>query len=317
MAQVVHQVTRSPRNEPTTHRIPPIMTAMLRVLHVLLAALVASGCGLFDNNDAPTSPSGPRDPNAPVFYTALGASDAVGVGASIACLPLTACEEGTGYVPVIARRLRARTSVTLVNIGIPGAVLSPTIHEIARRFGRDIPANFIEREMPFVPSNSTLVTIFGGGNDANALGDAIERGAAGTDVRGYVDTQVRAFGGDFDRLVRGVRERAPNATIIVLNLPNFAMLPYASGYSTARRQVLQAISIGFSREANEQRANGAVVVDLMCDSRTYEPGRFSNDGFHPNDAGYAALADKVLDVVNGGTSTPPAGCAAMTTFPAL
>lgn len=288
-----------------------------RAFYVVLAALAAGACGLFDNNDAPTSPSGPRDPNAPVFYTALGASDAVGVGASIACLPLTACEDGTGYVPVIARRLRATTSVTLVNIGIPGAVLSPTIHDIARRFGRDIPANFVEREMPFVPANSTLVTIFGGGNDANALGEAIERGAAGADVRGYVDAQVRAFGSDFDRLVRGVRDRAAGATIIVLNLPNFAMLPYASGYSAQRRQVLQAISIGFSREANEQRANGAIVVDLMCDGRTYEPGRFSNDGFHPNDAGYAALADKVLEVVNGAGSTPPASCPPMTTFPAL
>jgi lysophospholipase L1-like esterase len=171
--------------------------------------------------------------------------------------------------------------------------------------------------MPFVQPNATLVTIFGGGNDVTALGDAIERGAASGDVRAYVDAQVRAFGADFDRLVRGVRDRAPGAFIVVLNLPNFAVLPYASGYSATRRQVLQAISVGFSREANEQRGNGVVVVDLMCDSRTYEAGRFSNDGFHPNDAGYAQIADKLLAAINGSTAAPLASCPQMTVLPTL
>jgi lysophospholipase L1-like esterase len=280
---------------------------------VLLVALVTSACS---NEKSPTSPSAasPPAPGAPAFYTAIGASDAIGIGGSVICVPLTSCEGGTGYVPLIVNQLRATRSVTLLNLGIPGAVLSPTIQDIGRRFGRDIPANFIERQMPFVQPNATLVTVFGGGNDVNALGDAIERGAAGGDVRGYVETQVRAFGADFDRLIRGVRDRAPNAFIVVVNLPNFAMMPYASGYSAERRRVLQAISVGFSREANDQSGNGAVVVDLMCDARTYEPGRFSRDGFHPNDAGYAQLAERLLTAINGGAASPPAGCAQMTTF---
>ncbi len=289
---------------------------MLRAVAVFVWALVSAACGGDEPTAAP-SPATPPAAGAPVFYTAIGASDAMGVGGSVPCLPFTPCDGGTGYVPLIVRQLRATRAVTLLNLGIPGAVLSPTIHEIAGRFGREIPANFVDRQMPFVQSNATLVTIFGGGNDVNALGDAIERGAAGTDFRGYVDTQVRAFGADFDRLVRGVRDRAPSAFIVVLNLPNFALLPYASAYSAQRRQVLQAISVGFSREANEQVGNGAVVVDLMCDGRTYEGGRFSNDGFHPNDAGYSQLAEKLLAAINGNASSPPASCAQMTRFPAL
>ena len=288
---------------------------MPTVIVVLTLALLTMACG----DDSPTARPSPTPPaaGAPVHYTAIGASDAIGVGGSVVCIPFTPCENGTGYVPVIVRRLRATRSVTLLNLGIPGAVLSPAIHDIGRRFGRDIPANFVDREMPFVQADTTLITIFGGGNDVNALGDAIERGAAGSNVRDYVSTQVRAFGADFDRLVRGVRERAPGAFIVVLNLPNFAMLPYASGYSPARKQVLQAISVGFSREANEQQGNGATVVDLMCDARAYDPGRFSNDGFHPNDAGYAQIADKLLEAINGARSSPPASCSQMTTFPAL
>jgi len=282
---------------------------------VFLAVAATLACGRDDSPAGPTP--GPPAAGSPVFYTAVGASDAIGVGARVMCLPLTPCEGGTGYVPLVVRALQATRQVTLMNLGIPGAVLSPTIQQIARTYGRDVPANFIEREMPFVPSNSTLVTIFGGANDANALGDAIQRGAAGADLRGYVDAQIRAFGGDFTRLVRGVRERAPNAFVIVLNLPNLALLPYASGYPAERRQVLQAIAVGFSREASAQQGNGAVVVDLMCDPRTYDVARFSSDGFHPNDGGYSVLADKILDAINGVAGAGPASCPQMTALPAL
>jgi lysophospholipase L1-like esterase len=293
------------------------LTARLLSATLLLIALAA--CNLFNKDDSPTSPSpvGPPAANQPVRYTAVGASDAIGIGASTVCVLFTPCENGTGYVPVLARRLRASREVTLLNLGIPGAVLSPTIHEIARRNGRDIPANFVEREMPFVATESTLVTIFGGGNDVNALADAIERGAAGSDVRGYIETQVRAFGSDYDRLVRGIRDRAPNAFIVILNLPNLAGIAYTSGYSMPRRQVIQQISVGVTRETNRQAGAGVVVVDLMCDPQAYDPSRFSSDGFHPNDAGYAYMAEKLLAVVNGGSSSPPSSCSQMNLVPGL
>ena len=284
-----------------------------------LAAVLVSGCGLFDNDDSPTGPSTPAPPaaNAPVRYAAIGASDAIGVGGTVVCVPFSPCENGTGYVPTLARQLRASREVTLTNLGIPGAVLSPAIHQISQAQGRDVPANFVDREMPFVPANATLVTIFGGANDTNALGDAIERGAAANDIRGYVAAQVRAFGADYDRLVGGVRSRAPQAFIVIVNVPNMAGLPYATGYSQQRRQVLQAISVGFSREANRQQANGIAVLDVMCDPQSYDRGRFSSDGFHPNDAGYAALADRLLAIVNGATPPVPPQCGQMTLVPPL
>ena len=43
-------------------------------------------------------------------YTALGASDAVGIGASVPCLPFTDCPGGTGYVPRILEKLASRPS---------------------------------------------------------------------------------------------------------------------------------------------------------------------------------------------------------------
>jgi lysophospholipase L1-like esterase len=287
---------------------------------VMTASMVlVAGCGLFDKDESPTAPSAPAAPvaNAPVRYTAIGASDAIGVGGSVVCVPFSACENGTGYVPLLSRRVGATREVTLTNLGIPASVLSPTIHQIAQANGRDIPANFIDRELPFVPSNATLVTIFGGGNDTNALGEAIDKGAAGNDLRGYIAAQVRAFGADYDRLVRGVRSRAPDAFIVVVNVPNMAGLPYAAGYSMSRRQVLQAIAVGFAREANRQAGAGVVVLDLLCDPQVYDRGRFSSDGFHPNDAGYAYLADRLLAIVNGATPPVAASCSQMSLVPGL
>ena len=304
-------------------RVTPMVLVRVVAYAIVMSVsmVVAAGCGLFDKDESPTAPSSaPSRPaaGAAVRYTAIGASDAVGVGASVMCPPFDPCANGTGYVPVLVRRVAGSPrEVTLTNLGIPGAVLSPAIHQIAQTHGRDVPANFVDRELPFVPPNSTLVTIFGGGNDTNALGEAIERGAAGNDLRGYISTQVRAFGADYDRLVRGVRSRAPEAFIIVVNVPNMAGLPYAAGMSQVRRQVLQAISVGFAQEANRQAGAGVVVLDVLCDPQIYDRTRFSGDGFHPNDAGYAYMADRLLSIVNGATPAVPSSCSQMNLVPGL
>ena len=284
--------------------------------------IVSAGCNLLDkikegSSATPTAPTAPA-PTGPIRYTALGASDANGVGGSVVCVPLNTCDNGTGYVPQLAQRLRTNREVRLTNLGIPASTLSPTIQQIAQAHGRDVPANFVDREMPFVPTDATLVTILGGPNDVNALGDAMQRGAAGsTDPKTYIETQVRAFGTDYDRLIRGVKSRAPAAFIIVLNVPNMTGLPYSANYTAVQKQGLQAISVGMSREANRQAAPGVVVLDLMCDPQTYDRARYASDGFHPNDAGYAYMADRLLAIANGATPGVSSSCAQMTLVPPL
>jgi lysophospholipase L1-like esterase len=250
-----------------------------------------------------------------ISYTAIGASDANGVGSSSPCLPFTPCADGTGYVPTLARTLRETREVTLMNMGIPAAVLSPAIETVARQYDRDVQGNFVDRVMPFVPVDSTLVTIFGGGNDVNAVGDAIEKGAAGSNLSAYIEGQARAFGADFDRLIHGVRGRAPHAFIVVLNVPNMAGLPYAAQYPVEHRRVLQALSVAFSREASRQTGNGAVVMDVMCDAAMYAPAHFSSDGFHPNDAGHAHMAARLAAIVGGTPSAAATSCSQMSLVP--
>ena len=118
-------------------------------------------------------------------------------------------------------------------------------------------------------------------------------------------------------MIRAARSRAPEAFIILLNVPNMAGLPYATNYTTLQKQGLQAISVGFTRHVNRQATAGIVVLDLMCDAQTYDRTRYASDGFHPNDAGYAYIADRLLAIVNGATPSPSASCGQMTLFPPL
>ncbi len=289
------------------------------VLILCLLAIVLAGCDLFDKIASPTSPSpaAPPTPNAPIRYAAIGASDANGVGSTVVCAPFVVCDNGTGYVPVLTRQLRGSREVTVTNLGIPASVLSPAIETLARQHGREVTGNFVDRQMPLVPRDSTLVTIFGGPNDVNAVGDAMRNGAAGANLTGYIEAQARTFGADYDRLVNGVHRRAPSAYIVILNVPNLAALPYAAQYPLEHRRVLQALSVAFSREANRQAGSGVAVVDLMCDPAGYAASNMASDGYHPNDAGYAHIASRLASVVNGGAAPVQATCAQATIVPPL
>lgn len=278
----------------------------------LAAALLLGACGADSN---PASPSPPPSAGSAVVYAAVGASDAAGVGSSVPCMPFTDCPNGMGYVPRIVRDLRGQGStVELTNLGLPAAVLSQRIQTLGEQYGRTIPGNFIEQEMPFVPRTATLVTIFAGANDVNTFSAAVGGGAGGSDPTVYLDQQIRAFGDDFKTLLDGIRSRAPSARIVAANLPNMGAMPFSSGYSSSRRRLLQKASVGISTQViNPLAAQGIPVVDLQCDSRYTSRTYLSSDGFHPNDTGYAALAADFLKAIRSGSyAAPAASCSQMT-----
>jgi lysophospholipase L1-like esterase len=280
-----------------------------------LTALCVAGCSKDAN---PTSPSGPPATATPVYYTAIGASDAIGYGSSVPCIPYTDCPDGAGYVQSIARQIRAQGStVTLVNLGIPGAVIGPGIQSLAAQYGRSVPSNFIDGEVPFVPRNSTLVTVFAGGNDVNTIGATIRSGAGGSDPWSYIDQQVKAFGGEFQTMIARLKDRAPGARLVVLNLPNFAAIPMTNGFTLEERQMMQKISVGISTQViNPLASQGIPVVDLLCNSQFASPSIFSADGFHPNDAGYAILTSELMKaIMASGTTTPAGSCGQMAVVP--
>ena len=274
---------------------------------LVLAALLTTAC------EAGKSPSGPSpvpEPKSTINYTAIGASDALGIGSSVECFPFSDCPDGKGYVQEAARQLRGQGfTVNLTNLGIPTAVIGRDFQNLGLQYGRTILGNFIEGEAPFLNANSTLVTIFAGGNDVNTVTSALGKGAGASDQIGYINSQAKAFGDDFATLMRLIRDRAPSARIVVLNLPNMAGMPFLTGASLPQRQAAQKLSVGMTTTViNPLTGQGALIVDLMCDARSYLAATYSGDGFHPSDFGYAWIAAEVVAASTTTDRTPSASC---------
>jgi lysophospholipase L1-like esterase len=286
------------------------MRSRLAVMFLILTA----ACNRTENN--PVGPTAPPSPGSTIVYSAVGASDAMGIGSSVPCLPFEDCLTGMGYVAVATRQLRSQSfTVRLQNLGIPTAVIGRDFEALGQQYNRVIVGNFIEREMPFVLTDSTVVTIFAGVNDIITVVSALGGGAGGANPQAYLDAQVTAFANDYSTLVNGVRSRAPNTRVIALNVPNVAAIPYFATASLSERQAEQRLSIGFTAAVNAFVSQGVTVIDLMCDPRSYIPGNYSAD-FHPNDAGYAFIAAEVVRAVTSSSYGIPRGsCPQMSVVP--
>jgi len=267
--------------------------------------------------DTPTGPS----PTGPIVYGVVGASDGIGFGGSVPCLPWDPdCPSGTGYVYVLKRRLQSEgRTVTLVNRAFPGLVLSDAMLALGRDIGRDdIPGTFMERAVPFLTPDTTHITVFAGGNDTNVIAQNIRAGRGAADVRAFIDTHVRQFGVDYEEMVRRLRAITPNARIVALNLPNLGVAPYVARNTVQERSIVQRIAVGMTDRMNALASQNVLVVDLMCDPRIYEASSYSSDGFHPSDRGYALMAELVYPALAHGTaSTPSSTCAQRRQLPAF
>ena len=290
-----------------------------RILTALVGASLVLCAACSSANGSPESPTGPTASNGPIVYTAIGASDGIGIGSSSPCFPFTECPDGRGYVQILRRELiNTGRTFTHRNLSVPGSVLSRVIFDLARDIGRpieDVAGNFIERQAPFVPTDTTHITIFAGGNDTNVIAEAAAR-RGGSDVNGFIDAQVRQWGTDLNELITRIRSRAPNARIVALNLPNLAGAPYVASRPTSDKSVIQRVAVGLSDRVNALASQGVIVVDLMCDARLYQPSSYASDGFHPGDSGYQFFAELALPGLrDGASSAPNSNCAQRRLFP--
>ena len=250
---------------------------------VFALGLAVASCSKFSNTDNPAAPSGPPAAGSKIVYTAIGASDASGVGSSVVCVPFTDCPGGMGYVPVTVRTLTARSfTVTLRNLAIPTAVIGGDFQALGAQYGRQIFGNFIDNEMPFVLTDSTVTTVFAGVNDVVTVVSALGQGAGGGNPQAFIDAQIRAFAADYSTLISGIRAKAPGPYYRV-ECPDVAALRISQAALDQRQA--SGCRWASRRRRSMLTSQGVTVVDLMCDARL-SPSNYSAD-FHPNDAGYA------------------------------
>jgi lysophospholipase L1-like esterase len=291
---------------------------ILRIGLVAGCVALLAGCSKLGLGDK--SPLGPTPvplPGSTIVYNAIGASDANGVGSSAQCVPFTDCPNGLGYVPVAVRRLKTQGfTVTLRNLGIATTVIGRDFQNLAQQHNHPVFGNFIEQQMPFVQPTATVVTIFAGINEVNVVTGALGNGVGGSDPNAYMDAQVRAFATDYATLLTGIKALAGSARIVALNVPNAAGLPYLAGNAAAHRQAAQRLSVGMARTVNALTAQNVIVIDLMCDARSYVRSNYASDGLHPNDAGYDFIASEVVRAITSSSyPSPQNSCSGMTIVP--
>ena len=288
---------------------------------VAACVAVATGCDKLGlgGSSSPTAPSGPPAAGSTIVYTAVGASDATGVGSSAECVPFTDCPNGMGYVPVTVRALKAQGfTVTNLNLGIPTAVIGRDFQTLGDQYGRTIVGNFIDHEMPFVQTNATRRhDLRRRSTTSITITAALGGGAGGSDPNAYIDAQVKAFGTDYATLLAGIRARAGSPRIVILNVPN------AAGHAVPGRRVARAAPgraarrVGMTKTVvNPLVSSSVTVVDLMCDARSYVASNYSSDGLHPNDAGYAFISSEVVKAITSSSyPAPQSSCSGMTIVP--
>jgi lysophospholipase L1-like esterase len=323
-----------------TEALPMTYCRMLAIGPTVVIAMTLSACGpigqVTPTNDVASS-------SVTYNYTAFGASDAVGVGASVMCDPngLVAnptCPGGTGYVPDIARILSQPPGhVNLNDLGISGAVVGPNVQSLlysCAAFKNANPGlnNFVTNELPLYPSGENLITIFAGGNDVRDLFVANAVFGCGLNPTTYFG----AFAVDFGTLLQTVHFKAPLAHIVVADLPNLGLIPlgvclgsspsspppFCGSSDPPGNSPLAQAALGQLSEALDVNIYQAIeaqtlvpMVDLLCDNRSYDPTNFSPDGFHPDDAGYLILAQKYIALFQTTTPPPPSfTCSQATQF---
>jgi len=322
----------------------------------IAAAIGLNACSVTGQLASPN----PNVSNARVFdYTAIAASDGVGVGSSKPCAtaPVVVgsdteqmpspvdCPGGKSYVPVIAGLLTVnRDSAVLTDLGISSAVVGPTERTLGNTwepfvFGCTpsgltacVPGDFVTDEVPLMPAQVNTVTIFAGGNDANAIFAHVAVACASCtqqQVAAMIAADLTNFGNDYNTLLGEIHLAFPFARIYVANLPNFGLIPRgvcigsdpsnpppfcdpvndpAQGNPAAQfllDQITTALDANVINGAIA--AAGIPVIDLECDPRSYDPANFSADGFHPNDAGYRTLAGSYAKAIRNFGAPPPAG----------
>lgn len=225
---------------------------------VLIALLAVAGCGGSAGVGAISPPRPTPSPSVapPVVYVAIGASDAVGVGADD---PNT-----QGYVPLLIARLPAHSQA--LNLGINGNVIHGAL----------------SNELPqAIAAHPTLVTVWMVGNDFRGCTplDAFSADLETLLEQLRTQTHARVFVANLPDMSQlpFFQDGAPQAGACL----------QGKSVAQVRAQVMAWNAVIAAAVAR----HGDVLVDLFNSDLAAHPNLIYRDGFHPSTAGYQVLAD--------------------------
>lgn len=236
-----------------------------------------------EHADAKVNPATPAPAG---LYVAMGDSITYGVGIQKNCAAFPThtvdiasfCPEGQSYAVLTALALRkAGVAGHFMNLGIGGAHVERIIAD----------------ELPYLPAEATLVTVYIGTNDSRVV----------KNLQHPIADVVKQYEEHYDQLLAMIHARAPKARIVLINFPNEKYLAATYNFPDEVLPRFDATSQLLAQFIDAHYPKYA-VVDTICDPYSYDVALLYKGGVHPNEAGAALLADAVIRVILA--ETPPA-----------
>src|SRR5690348_6617921 len=240
----------------------------IAVLLLALGALALAACGEASSARRATSQATPTVTPSMV-YVALGASDAVGVGASD---PST-----TAYVPRLIARLPAHAFA--LNLGVNGYTVKQALAE----------------ELPqALAAHPTLVTVWLVGNDFRQCTPLADYQRDLDSLLGQLQSQTHAqvfvANAPDMSLLPAIRDGSPNLGACLRGLQPAQIHAIVEQWNT----VIDAVVAKHHQ----------VLVDLFHSDLAAHPDYIASDGFHPSDGGYRVLADLFWALITAHHAVP-------------
>lgn len=243
---------------------------------------------------APGAPAAAKEAPA---YIAIGDSLAFGVGASDPA--------SGGYVGLTYDGLRKSDrykdrGLELLNLGVPGATsadlllpggqLEQAVAEVRER----------QEDTSSADDNVEIITVDIGGNDVLGLAtpdSPCVKDPLASDCQTLYEAMLDELEANLERVLHDLREAAPRATIVVLDL--YSPLSGRGGGA----ELVADYAVGGINEVTDLVAAGDDLDVRLAEVSPIFRGRaaplVAEDGIHPNDEGHALMAEVVLAAIEG------------------
>lgn len=241
--------------------------ARIAALIGLLAALLAlAACGGGSGALPPKSATPTATVKPSMVYVALGASDAVGVGASD--------PNQTAYIPLLIRRLPPHAEA--LNLGVNGY----TVHQA-----------LVDEMPPALAAHPSLVTVWLVGNDFRQCTPLANYQRDLDTLLGQLESQTQA---------QVFVANAPDMS----QLPAIRDGSAACLRGDTPAQIRAVVEQWNAVIAEVVAKHHDTLVDLFHSDLAAHPEYISSDGFHPSDAGYRILANLFWQQISAHHAVP-------------
>lgn len=241
--------------------------ARIAALIGLLAALLAlAACGGGSGALPPKSATPTATVKPSMVYVALGASDAVGVGASD--------PNQTAYIPLLIRRLPPHAEA--LNLGVNGY----TVHQA-----------LVDEIPPALAAHPSLVTVWLVGNDFRQCTPLANYQRDLDTLLGQLESQTQA---------QVFVANAPDMS----QLPAIRDGSAACLRGDTPAQIRAVVEQWNAVIAEVVAKHHDTLVDLFHSDLAAHPEYISSDGFHPSDAGYRILANLFWQQISAHHAVP-------------